>query len=107
VSENKEGDESKEINEEITKIQENKSLVVYSELCDVVDKFLSSENQMLPTSTIKIGQTMYKLKQYKERIKKTIDNENNGNRLGRIVRHHVIKHFATTLLHQSKFIGDE
>jgi hypothetical protein len=56
---------------------------------------------------MKTGQIMYKLKQYKERVKKTIDNESNGNRLGRQVRHHFIKHFATTLLHQSKYISEE
>jgi hypothetical protein len=81
--------------------------VVYSELCQVVDRFLSSESQQLPTISMKTGQIMYKLKQYKERVKKTIDNESNGNRLGRQVRHHVIKHFTTNLLHQSKYISEE
>ena len=84
-----------------------KPQVVYSELCQVVDRFLSSECQQLPTITIKTGQIMYKLKQYKERVKTTIDNETNGNRLGRQVRHHVIKHFTTNLLHQSKYISEE
>jgi hypothetical protein len=102
--ENKEGEEKQQ---EVTKETETKPLIVYSELCDVIDKFLSSENQLLPTNTIKTGQTMYKLKQYKDRLQKTIDNENKGNRLGRLVRSHVIKHFASTLLQQSKFTYEE
>ena len=108
--ENKEGEVKEEEQLEGVNLAtetETKPLVVYSELCDVIDKFLSSENQLLPAFTLKTGQTMYKLKLYKDRIQKTVDNEMRGNKLGRLVRSHVVKHFASTLLQQSKFTYEE
>lgn len=102
VSENKDGDI-----ELPDKAPETKSLVVYTELSDVVDKFLSSDAQMLPTMAIKTGQTMYKLKTYKERVKITIDNENKGNKLGRLIRSHVIKHWSMNMLKDVKLVSEE
>ena len=126
LSENKKEDDEEEINTEVNNIDENnkdtKEVIIesieenkisndikasYSDLCEVIDKFLSTEVNTLPISSIKIGQVMYKLKQFKEKIQKTIYHEKNGHQLGRLVRSHVIKHFTSNLLHQGKFINED